>query len=194
MTKLLNIKGSKVSLRTQLLEARTSLSEDDFNNKNQLLTSNLTTWLDASGWKKIFSFKAFRGEPDLDLLLKKIGKIPFFFPVMTRNLRAIDFYRWELGQPLQPNKYGINEPEPLQSNLSTPDQQTLIIVPCLACSTNGTRLGYGGGYYDRYLERYPDAVTIGVVFSDFLIEGLPRQAHDKKLRFIATEHKIISCS
>jgi len=184
----------KHTLRNQLLKKRTTLPNDIFTQKNQLLIDNLITWTKDRQWQKIFSFKAFRNEPNLDPMYEKTQNLPVFLPVMNPNLRKVDFYSWRPGQPLNTNKYGIAEPKINQSNLAAPDQETIIIVPSLACTSTGIRLGYGGGYYDRYLERYPNAITIGVIFSDFLMEKLPYQPHDKKLHFIATDEKVIACN
>jgi 5-formyltetrahydrofolate cyclo-ligase len=63
-----------------------------------------------------------------------------------------------------------------------PDSVDVIIVPGVAFTPNGDRLGQGGGWYDRFLERVPDGVvTIGVAFAEQIVDVLPLEAHDRRL-------------
>lgn len=66
------------------------------------------------------------------------------------------------------------------------DQLDLIIVPGLAFDNQGGRLGYGGGYYDTFLNKQPNAVKIGVGFSNQLIEAVPMEEHDIWLDAVIT--------
>ena len=85
---------------------------------------------------------------DLPLLreLKK-NKFNISLPVIKKNFQ-MDFYSWSFSEPLKINKYGIPEPE--KKNIVYPD---VLLIPLLAFDKNLNRLGYGGGYYDRLIEK-----------------------------------------
>ncbi len=90
-------------------------------------------------------------------------------------------------QDLQLGAHHIREPRP-HCPLIAPDEMQLIIVPALAFCPNGTRLGYGGGYYDRYLPRCPQAQFIGLARQSQLHSNLICEAHDIKLHRILHLH------
>ncbi len=67
----------------------------------------------------------------------------------------------------------------------------LCIVPALSLDRSGNRLGYGGGYYDRFLSAYPGIKTAALCFEDCLTEGLPTESTDIKISEIITENRIL---
>jgi len=81
-------------------------------------------------------------------------------------------------------------PAPAKSSAYvSPDALDLIIVPALTYDKDGYRLGYGGGYYDRYLEKL-SAFTIGIARDKLLCDALPREAHDIAVSCLVTESSI----
>ena len=85
---------------------------------------------------------------DLTLLRKfKKNKFNISLPIIKKNFQ-MDFYSWLFSEPLKINKYGIPEPE--NKNIVYPD---VLLIPLLAFDKNLNRLGYGGGYYDRLIEK-----------------------------------------
>ena len=103
----------------------------------------------------------------------------------------MEFYKWQGScENLVKNKYQIYEPNPNQSPLVIPEKDTIICVPCIAMDKQGYRLGFGGGYYDRYLSRYPSSHTIGVLYSDFIFSNIPKDPWDIKLTAVVTENGV----
>ena len=105
-----------------------------------------------------------------------------------KNLQ-INFYSWSRNDPLKINKFGI--PEPVSSKIFYPD---ILLVPLVAFDSNLNRLGYGGGYYDRYIEKIEKikkVTKIGLAFSFQKISSIPINQYDKKLDFIVTEKEIL---
>ena len=86
---------------------------------------------------------------------------------------------------LKPGTMGILEP-PLCCEEFVPEQLDLALVPCLTCSREGVRLGYGGGFYDRYL-RKTEAFRACLVRSKLIEEAIPEEAHDLKMNAVITE-------
>jgi 5-formyltetrahydrofolate cyclo-ligase len=101
----------------------------------------------------------------------------------------MNFFSWEKNKVLQINKYGILEP--VKSKLKIPN---IILVPLLAFDKDKHRLGYGKGYYDRYLNKYlkkfKNILTVGVAFSFQKHHKLPINNRDVKLNYILTEKGI----
>ena len=123
-------------------------------------------------------------------LLKKFRKNKFniSLPVITKNFQ-MDFYLWSFSEPLKINKYGIPEPE--AKNMVYPD---VLLIPLVAFDKNLNRLGYGGGYYDRLIEKLSkkkNIIKIGLAFSIQEIDKVPTNMYDQKLDYIVTNKHII---
>ena len=122
----------------------------------------------------------------LDLLEKKNFKVSL--PIIKKD-NQMNFYRWSRSDPLRVNKFGI--PEPVSSKIFYPD---ILLVPLVAYDNNLNRLGYGGGYYDRYIEKLEKTkkiIKIGLAFSFQKISSIPIDQYDKRLDFIVTEKEIL---
>ena len=122
----------------------------------------------------------------LDLLEKNFFKVSL--PIIKKD-NQMNFYRWSRNDPLKINKFGI--PEPLSSKVFYPD---ILLVPLVAYDSSLNRLGYGGGYYDRYIEKLDKikkVIKIGLAFSFQKISSIPTNKYDKKLDFIVTEKEIL---
>ncbi len=93
----------------------------------------------------------------------------------------------------KPGMYGI--PEPPENN-PCPDleKNTVCIVPGLAFTPDGGRLGYGGGYYDRFLSAHPHIFTVAPVYEELIAQELPLLPHDMRADALATEERMVLCS
>ena len=122
------------------------------------------------------------------LELKYFSSQTILLPVTEKN-NFIQFYPWNTNETLIVNKFGMLEP--LKTKVKIPH---VIITPLLAFDKDKFRLGYGKGYYDRYLNKYikqrKDILTIGVAFSFQKYHKLPINKNDAKLDFILTEKGI----
>ena len=122
----------------------------------------------------------------LDLLEKKNFKVSL--PIIKKD-NQMNFCSWSRGDPLRVNKFGI--PEPVSSKIFYPD---ILLVPLVAYDNNLNRLGYGGGYYDRFIEKLEKTkkiIKIGLAFSFQKISSIPIDQYDKRLDFIITEKEIL---
>jgi 5-formyltetrahydrofolate cyclo-ligase len=122
----------------------------------------------------------------LDLLEKKNFKVSL--PIIKKD-NQMNFYNWSRNDPLKINKFGI--PEPVSSKIFYPD---ILLIPLVAYDVSLNRLGYGGGYYDRYIEKIEKVkkvLKIGLAFSFQKISSIPINQYDKRLDFIVNEKEIL---
>ena len=126
---------------------------------------------------------------DLEMLNFLRNKKSIISLPMIRENNQMDFFEWTNNDPLKINKYGIAEPISIKKIY--PD---LIFVPLVAYDDNLNRLGYGGGFYDRYLEKIvkiKKIFKIGLGFSYQKLKKIPINKYDKRLDLIITEKKFI---
>ena len=126
---------------------------------------------------------------DLDILnFLRSKRANISLPIIKKN-NQMDFFEWQNKDPLKINKYGIAEP--ISVKKIYPD---IIFVPLVAYDNDLNRLGYGGGFYDRYLqkiEKIKKILKIGLGFSYQEVNKIPINSYDKRLNLIITEKKII---
>ena len=122
--------------------------------------------------------------------LNAMNKIKIFLPVITGK-NSMHFYKWEKHDVLQINKFGMLEPFKSLKNIVP----NVMLIPLLAYDNKNNRLGYGGGFYDRYLKKYlktyNNILTIGIAFSFQKYHKLPVSNNDVKLDYILTEKGIV---
>jgi 5-formyltetrahydrofolate cyclo-ligase len=120
--------------------------------------------------------------------IKHISKQNILLPVIENN-NSMNFFPWKKNDVLLINKYGMLEPD--KSEINIPD---VILVPLLVFDENKYRLGYGKGFYDRYLnknlKKFKKILTVGVAFSFQKYHKLPINNKDVKLDYILTEKGI----
>lgn len=131
----------------------------------------------------IFLYYAFGSEVSVEHIAEKAlkDKKTVAFPYMTDNKGEMVFIKIHSLSGLVKNKYGIYEPVFNKDNIIAADNKTIVIVPGLAFTPEGFRLGYGGGYYDRYLGRYKTLSNIGVCFSEQIYRDIPINKYDIRL-------------
>ena len=120
------------------------------------------------------------------LQLFKKKKIKTLLPAI-KSKNKINFFEWRYLDPLKVNNFGMLDPC-LQTKSLTPD---VMLVPLLAFDTQNNRLGYGKGFYDRYLSKFSSnkkkTLTIGVAFLFQKYNKLPISKNDVRLNYILTE-------
>ena len=178
----------KSKLRKKILKAR-----EKFNTKNIHIDFNQIIKIlkkEKISKKIVGGYYPVNFEVDDLELLKKFEKNRFVIslPVISKNFQ-IDFYKWTFSDPLKINKYGIPEPE--IRNIVYPD---ILLIPLVAFDKNLNRLGYGGGYYDRLIEKLSKKkkiIKIGLALSVQKIDKVPVNIYDQKLDYIVTNKYIL---
>jgi 5-formyltetrahydrofolate cyclo-ligase len=136
-----------------------------------------------------FVYAAIRSEVDLGYFCECAwaDKKSLFFPRV--NKKDMDFYLVTDFNRLEKGAFGVREPSTELCRIATAEEikNAVLLAPGLAFSPDGYRIGYGGGYYDRYLERMNEIYPVGICFSEQLTEEIVPQAHDRRMREIITE-------
>ena len=179
---------NKSQIRNKIIKIRKKKFDKDF--KIDLVKFISFLKINKLNFKSIGGYYPSNYEIDdldiLDLLEKKNFKVSL--PIIKKD-NQMNFYSWSRNDPLKINKFGI--PEPLSSKVFYPD---ILLVPLVAYDSSLNRLGYGGGYYDRYIEKIEKikkVIKIGLAFSFQKISSIPTNQYDKKLDFIVTEKEIL---
>lgn len=139
------------------------------------------------------SYNSFKNEIDMvniNSYLKEKGH-NLVLPTIDFNKKGhMDFFSFKSFDALIKNRYGIFEPEPIDTNLIDPSSIDILLVPLLGFDEKGNRLGMGGGFYDRMLKRISkDTLTIGIAYEFQKFEIIPIQSWDMPLDEVITEKK-----
>ena len=178
----------KSKLRKEVLKIRKVAYKNnlkiDFNKVFSLIKKNYLIKKSIGGYFPV------NYEVDDLKILKEFAKKNYqiSLPVIKKNFN-MDFYSWSFDDPLKINQYGI--PEPFSKKLIYPD---ILLVPLIAFDKNLNRLGYGGGYYDRVIDKLSnkkDILKIGLALSVQKINNVPVTKYDKKLDYIVTDKYIL---
>jgi len=153
--------------------------EIDSNKILNILKKNKTTN------KIVGGYYPYNYEVDAINILKNLEKQNYqiSLPKIKKNSQ-MDFFFWSIKDPLEVNKYGI--PEPISSKIVYP---SFLLVPLVAFDKNLNRVGYGGGFYDRYIKKIKKTkkiITIGLAYSFQKVNKVPINKFDSKLDFIVT--------
>ena len=167
---------SKSDLRKQLLEKRKTLNTEGLSNLICEKIKNLKEYKTA---KNIFAYYPKPYEVDISHLFEDTKKNWYLPRVKGDNIEFIGFH---IGDKLIKSEFGVFEPIGEKTSI-IPD---LIIVPAISADKKRYRLGYGKGFYDRFLA-HQNCPTVSPVFADLLSDELPAENHDKKIDIIVSQ-------
>jgi 5-formyltetrahydrofolate cyclo-ligase len=189
----------RIILRKTTLAGRDTLPENERIDKSRTICSKLFNFGEIQSARTIFIYMHFRSEVqtsgfiNLCLLSGKTVTIPHTLPGENRLL-SIQITDPQLD--VVPGYRGIPEPVKrlLQTARLSPDKIDAAIVPGSVFDKSGGRLGYGGGYYDRFLAQdAPRAFRIGLAYEMQVVDRVPLQQHDQLMDLVVTEDNIYDC-
>lgn len=173
----------KTTLRNKMIQKRLDLSSEEHTAKSNLIISKLKRHLDFINAKTVGIYVSFKNEVDTIALIQEIIKIKKI-AVPKTNHHEMSFYQIDSLEELKLGTYGILEPH--NNRLINKNKIDLLIVPIVAYDKKNNRLGYGGGFYDRYLKDYHGSV-IGLAFSFQQVKSLPVESYDLPIKIIIDE-------
>jgi 5-formyltetrahydrofolate cyclo-ligase len=184
----------KADLRKLYLQKRLSLSDAEYAHLNFQLFNMFFETIDLSFVNTLHSFLPLKQnhEPDTWNIIARVQQefphIKISIPRVNRSTREIENFFFEGLQQLQPDPWGIPEPT---GGLSTPDDAIdIVLVPLLAFDKKGHRVGYGKGFYDKFLSRCkPTCRRIGLSLFPPIEEISDANDFDQSLNHVVTPHK-----
>ncbi|MDR3313776.1 MAG: 5-formyltetrahydrofolate cyclo-ligase [Oscillospiraceae bacterium] len=194
----LPVPEQKALLRQALLQQRREYPPQAQAAQNEALNRRLCQLRQFREAEMVLGYypigSAARGfEPDIRpalleaLALGKRVALPRCTPDEPGNMA---FYFVDSLDDLRPGSFGVPEPDPERHEPLPRPAAGLCLVPALAFDGEGYRLGYGKGYYDRFLSRFTGS-SLGFCFQDFLLAQLPRGFFDLPVDFVLTPHTIL---
>jgi 5-formyltetrahydrofolate cyclo-ligase len=196
----MNANGSrelKDVLRKEILAARARLSKEERDEKDRILCAKLFELPEFNRAGLVMAYMDFRGEPGTKEILEECFKREkrVALPVVAGTegtARGLQAFEPGPGGGLLKNRYGISEPDPGRANRADEADIDLVIVPGVAFDLMKYRIGYGAGYYDRFLTGLrPDCVTVGLAYELQIVDRIPAEKHDIPLSMVLTEHRTI---
>jgi 5-formyltetrahydrofolate cyclo-ligase len=189
---MMSFAEEKSSLRKKLILERQNLSQNDRQKWDEQIFKNLVA---SKAIQKASSISCFVGSQ----LKSEIDTLPILQYFLEQNFLVsvpvmLDKTNIKMAQiqgmdDLEPNNWGILEPRDKQFVSVEPD---ICVVPLLAADQQKHRVGYGAGYYDRYLSSLSNSITIGIVYQCFIFEKLPSEIHDIPLNIIVTDQTVLN--
>lgn len=182
----------KKALRKKFSEIRAAVP--DKNNKDAAITERIFSLDTVKNSDCVLLYASFRSEinmRELFTLLRNDGK-ETAFPLCGKDGR-MTFHIVRNKNELTKGAYGIPEPDPALPQPVLTDK-TVCIVPGLAFTVQGGRLGYGGGFYDRFLADDPQIITIAAAYEALMTNSLPLMQHDLMVKYIVTEERTVLCN
>ena len=187
-----NPSNDKKELRSKYRKLRASISESDKQLLDDALCKNIILSSEFQNAKTVLCYFPYGSEPDILPIAKKAmeaGK-QIAFPVITdTENKKMRFHTIQSLSDTITGAYGIKEP-PKDAPLAPLNADTLCILPALAYDSHGNRLGYGGGYYDRFLSNFA-GVSVLAIYSFLYADSLPTDKFDKKANKIITEKGVL---
>ena len=184
MTKSVQLR-EKETLRKFLINRRSELGPSiDFQSN---ILNNIKPLIEEIENEYIGTYISFRDELDTKKLNQHLleRELNLALPAIDFQTKEINFFMYHKNTELKENKFSILEPK----NKDKVIFPKIILIPLLGYSKSGFRLGYGGGYYDKYLSKngIGDVKKIGIAFSFQEVEEIPVEDHDERLDWILTE-------
>jgi len=178
-------------LRKLALSKRDNLSQAQREEFSGTIAKTLLSLPEIEKADIIMCYRSFRSEADTAEIVENLFQLgkTLCFPVCEKAgimhaFSPIDENSWIAG------RIGIMEPDREKSRLIAPEDIELLICPLVAFDNQKNRIGYGGGYYDRYLPRCEKAVKIGIAFEAQRVEKIDPDQYDKAMDIIITEEKV----
>lgn len=135
-----------------------------------------------------------RPEVDTIMIIEELWKLEkrVVVPKCEPKDRSMDFYAFTDFDQLESVYMDLKEPIPTKTTYVNPKEIDVMIVPGIVYDLKGYRIGYGGGYYDRYLENY-DGEKISLAFDLQVVQQVPKKSYDIPVNLIITENQRIDC-
>lgn len=181
----------KKELRRRYLALRGSQPEETLQAAGEGICAEVLRLPEIERSRTIMTYVSFGGEPDTHMLIRRLTKMgkTVCAPRCDAAAGMMEAFAVSGMDSLAPGAYGILEPKPEQP--VPPEKIDCILVPGCAFGRNFHRIGYGKGYYDKYLPLAARAVTIGLCYELCLVKWLEAEEFDVPVDLIVTEKGVL---
>lgn len=189
----MSMQESKEEIRARLRSRRAGIQESDFYSLSAKIISTLRQQPEyqsahtAHCYVSMNDRREVNTHPLIRSMLIEEGK-DVVVPATHFKKKTLSHFTLSSFDDLAPNKWGVLEPE--DGEMRAPSEFELVIVPMVGGDEQGQRVGYGGGYYDRFLKKV-QCSAIGLCFEQNIVSSLPAENYDVPLDKIITEKRII---
>lgn len=173
-------KAEKAAIRSRVRAARQAMSAEKEQFFNEQLFSCLSRMPEIAGASAVYTYISYQREVDTRMLLVYLwGLGTSTAAPRVLGSGRMEFFEIHSFDDLEPGCMGILEPKPHCLRADCPG--AVVLTPGLAFDRRGHRIGYGGGFYDRFFAREPEHRRIGLAFDYQLYDSIPAEACDRKL-------------
>jgi 5-formyltetrahydrofolate cyclo-ligase len=181
-----DLKRRKRALRREVRARRDALPPEERERLGQAVARNLLALPQVRRASTVMAFSSFGSEVDTGPIIEQLARDRRRVVLPRVEGRTIVPVGYRSGDPVKPLSFGAVEPaggDPVR-----PEEIDVVVVPGLAFDRRGHRVGYGGGFYDRFLGRLrPDALTVGICFSFQVVDEVPHGRGDRPVDLVVTE-------
>lgn len=175
--------GTKRAVRQHMLALLRAIPADKIEESSARLRAELASFLGNKTGLKIGIYIPLPHEVNLLPLLQEYPQHSFAAPRCLPERQLSFHHITDISQDTQPGAHGIPAPRP-ELPVIAPQELDILIIPGVAFTAEGERLGYGGGYYDRFIPLCPKAQKIALAFKEQILPSLPTEAHDLRIPHI----------
>jgi len=188
-------KSEKKELRRRLHEVRDSLSPDQVKEFSESIHQNINRLDDFRQARRVHVYLPIARQNEVDTMpiateLLENGRT-VIVPITQFDDHSLRHVQLERLDNLVVNKWKVPEPPEPHDNSVLPTDLDIVLVPMLGGDTQGNRLGYGRGYYDRFLKQVR-CPKVGLLFECCLVKQVPAEEHDVVLDYIVTDKRVIA--
>ncbi|MGN0464727.1 MAG: 5-formyltetrahydrofolate cyclo-ligase [Lachnospiraceae bacterium] len=140
--------------------------------------------------KTILIYISYNGEMMTDYIIDEARRQNKIVAAPTVLGREMEFFTFSSKEELVKEKHGILEPIPSEKT-KIREEEALIIMPGVAFDEEKNRVGYGGGFYDKYLQKHPNLKKIAIAYEFQIVDFVPTDEFDQKPDCIITEERVI---
>ncbi len=177
----------KKELRRKCKLIRNSISDSEIQSASEMICNQIGNWTNFIASDVVLTYISFRSEVNLSSLISQYPKKKWVIPRINEIDHSMKFYNFEPNKLIR-HSLGMLEPSETSEEVTDNDIQ-LVLVPGLAFDQHGGRLGYGGGYYDRFLAGL-SGVSLGVTYNCTLLEQIPKSEFDIPVNYLVTEKSL----
>lgn len=191
-----NTMTGKQSIRSKYLGYRNGLTTLERKEKSEQIKQRLQKEIVYAEAQAVLVYMNYRSEVITTQIAEELlsaGNKKVYAP----RVEGMDIYFYEIKSlsDLQAGYQGIREPESIPEKLLTEEMtrnmKCLVLVPGAVFDRERGRMGYGKGFYDRFLAKYPDVATAALAFQCQIARKVPTEPHDRKVDIIITEDEVI---